>query len=350
MTFTTRRCLRSRARLAGAVFGLVALAGPARTALAADPPPAAASNDAAVHFSRGVTLYSEGDFSAALVEFKRAYEVAPTWRVLFNIGQAHFELHEYVEAHAALQRFLDEGGAQVKPKQRELAQSELAALAERIGRVKVESNVEGATISVDDQAVGVAPLANPVLMSAGVRRLTATADGRPPVEMRVPVAGGDNLSVHLDFAPEVPAASASAADATRTPQDSPLHLASTPPDDRPRPPNRTAAYVTFGVGAAGLVVGSTFGVLALHDRSQLDQVCINRACPPSQNSAIQSLSRDALVSDIGFGVALAGAIAGVVLWIAAPSGTPASSIDGRAPAQAHDTGWRVGPGGLAATF
>ncbi|MCL2449171.1 MAG: tetratricopeptide repeat protein, partial [Polyangiaceae bacterium] len=43
------------------------------TALADD-----ANREAAAHFTRGVTYYGEGDYPAALVEFDRAYAIAPT--------------------------------------------------------------------------------------------------------------------------------------------------------------------------------------------------------------------------------------------------------------------------------
>jgi hypothetical protein len=294
--------------------------------------------EAGTHFSRGVTFYGEGDYPAALVEFTRAYELAPTWRVLFNIGQAHFQLHEYVDALTTLQRFVDEGGDQIKPKQRELVDSELASLAERIGRVTIESNVQGAAVSVDDQAVGITPLTSPVLMSAGIRRVTATHEGRAPVEERVAVAGGDSITVHLEFAP-APAPSAPAPVAT-APGGGPADWAV--PDQTPRSPNRLPAALAFGVAAVGAAVGGTFGILAVDDRSRLDRVCgANKACPPSAQSDIHTLSRDVVVSNVGFGVTLAAVAAGVTLWILAPSLTGHSSAR---------TSWVVVPGAVLGTF
>jgi hypothetical protein len=301
--------------------------------------PADATNDAATHFGRGVTYYGEGDYPAALVEFKRAYSIAPSWRVLFNIGQSHFQLHEYVEAHTALERFLQEGGDQVKPKQRELAQQELASLSERIGRVTVDSNVTGAAVSVDDQVVGTTPLANPVLMSAGIRRVSAVADGRTPVEQRVSVAGGDTITVHLDFATPAQAPVA----ATKAPS-TPMSLDSTPPEAPARPPNRVPAYIAFGGAIAGVAVGTTFGVLALDEHSQLNRSCnAGKGCPASDDSEIHAQSRNAIISDVGFGVAIVGAVVGVTLWLTAPHGRT-GQLGSRTAA------WNVGPGGISGTF
>lgn len=73
------------------------------------PAPVAPSSEARAHFDRGVTFYDETDYPAALVEFKRAYALAPAWQVLFNIGQSYFQVRNYAAALVTLKRFIDEG-------------------------------------------------------------------------------------------------------------------------------------------------------------------------------------------------------------------------------------------------
>jgi uncharacterized membrane protein len=48
---------------------------------------ATATRDAGKHFQRGVSLYGEADYRAALIEFKRAYALAPNAAVLYHVGQ-----------------------------------------------------------------------------------------------------------------------------------------------------------------------------------------------------------------------------------------------------------------------
>ena len=50
------------------------------------------------HFQAGVQFYKENDFRAALIEFKRAYELAPNFKVLYNLGQTSLELQDYASA------------------------------------------------------------------------------------------------------------------------------------------------------------------------------------------------------------------------------------------------------------
>ena len=58
------------------------------------------------HFGQGLKLYKDGDFDAALVQFERAYAVKPNFKVLYNIAQCYFELHQYVEARDTQSRDL----------------------------------------------------------------------------------------------------------------------------------------------------------------------------------------------------------------------------------------------------
>src|SRR5262245_54716328 len=82
--------------------------------------PAAPNNSEAGrgHFDRGVDYYRDGNINAALIEFKRAYEAAPNYRVLFNLGQVANALNDYVEAQRYFQRYLQDGGAEIDAERR----------------------------------------------------------------------------------------------------------------------------------------------------------------------------------------------------------------------------------------
>jgi hypothetical protein len=80
-------------------------------------------------------------------------------------------------------------------------------------------------------------------------------------------------------------------------------------------PLRTGAYVALGVGAAGVAVGTIFGVLALGDRHTLDNACPSQTCGPESQSDIDAMHSHAVISNLGWGVGLAGVGTGVVLWL-----------------------------------
>ena len=63
------------------------------------------------HFARGVELYRGGAYDAALAAFTRAYELAPTYRILYNLAQVQAQRQDYVQALELFARYLGEGAA-----------------------------------------------------------------------------------------------------------------------------------------------------------------------------------------------------------------------------------------------
>src|SRR5690606_16554980 len=51
--------------------------------------------EARTRYDRGTKLYHDGAYEQALIEFERAYELAPAYRILYNIGQAAMLLRDY---------------------------------------------------------------------------------------------------------------------------------------------------------------------------------------------------------------------------------------------------------------
>jgi PEGA domain len=175
---------------------LVSLAIPlALHSVAQAQPSPAATAEAGKHFQRGVTLYNEADFRAALVEFRRAYEIAPNAAVLYNIGQTYYQLQNYAAALMALGRYLTEAGP-TAPHRREVEQT-IDTLQTRVGKVAISTSAPGADITVDDELVGKTPLDDAVLVSIGRRKITALRDGRVTETRFVDVAAGDTITVSL---------------------------------------------------------------------------------------------------------------------------------------------------------
>ncbi len=180
-----------------------ALLGLAAPAALADPPvasPAASPvKEAAKHFHRGVALYGEADYRGALIEFKRAYEIAPNTSVLYNVGETYYQLQNYAAALAVFERYLTEAGT-TAPHRREVEQT-VDILRTRVGKIRVTASAEGCEVTVDDELVGKAPFDSPVTVSVGRRKITAMAPGYTPDTRFVEVAAGDTVDVALSLAP-----------------------------------------------------------------------------------------------------------------------------------------------------
>jgi hypothetical protein len=178
-------------------------AGPETTTSesASDAKPAPAK-EAEGHFQRARQLFDEGDYSLALVEFQRAYDISPNYRVLYNIAQVDIQLFHYAAARVALEKFIEDGGSDIPAQRKAQAERDLKMLAERTAYVRVTTNVP-AEVAIDDQSPMPAPFADYVLVNAGQRKVTIGHAGYAPVTRQLTLAGGDRKDVNVELVPVV---------------------------------------------------------------------------------------------------------------------------------------------------
>src|SRR5262249_3306147 len=103
---TRRTMVGLRAALA---LGLLAVCAPAlaqQTSSRPTTPTTAAQAEAEQRYRRALDLFDEGNFEAALLELRRAYELAPTYRLLYNIAIVNVGLKDYVRAIDYFERYL----------------------------------------------------------------------------------------------------------------------------------------------------------------------------------------------------------------------------------------------------
>lgn len=288
--------------------------------------PDAHAQEASRHFHRGVELSEESDWRAALIEFERAYAIDPNFRVLYDIGQCRYQLHDYPGALNAFQSYLEGGRGLVSPERQATVESDIDSLKGRVAFLHILTHEAGVEISVDDVVVGTTPLAAPVAVSAGRHKVTASKAGSSSEVRYVDVAGEEALDVALNL----------------TSSDAPVGGATASPGQSR---SLVPALVAFGAAAVGVGVGSYLGVLALDDKHDLDRTCALGSCPESSKPLYDDAQRSALWSTVAFGAAIAGAGAGVAYLIFA---RPRESR--RAPATSARV--RVGPGsiGVEGTF
>jgi tetratricopeptide (TPR) repeat protein len=298
----------SRIILAVLALTLATLASPGAKAQDAE----AATRDAGKHFQRGVSLYSEADYRAALIEFKRAYALAPNAAVLYNVGQTEYQLQDYAGALTTFERYLSESSP--AESHRADVEASVQVLRTRVGRLSITTVPAGADVSLDDQPIGKTPLDGPALLvSIGRRRVTASMAGRPPVTRLVDVAAEDSVSVILQMPPaNVPLATASRPEVA---SEGPLTPASGGGSAL-----RAVGWIATGTLAAGAV---TFGLLAVKGSSDLKNA---RSTFPTMSG---TLSHDAnLVSTysaLADSLTAAAIVVGGITLVSALSSSPSSA-------------------------
>lgn len=262
--------------------------------LAAAEPTAADVAKARPHYKRGVELYQDGAFDAALVELEKAYAIAPSYKILYNVGLVYVQLNDFAGALGAYRKYLDEGGKAVDAKRRTEVEKEIDKLQTRVGTVQVNVNVEGADILVDDEVVGKSPQEAPLLVNAGKRKIAASKAGYTPVARVLVIVGGDekDLLLELRSTSEPPKAST-------TPKSTPK--SSTPKTEEPGTPVPWLWWGVTGALAAGTTVA---GVLTLSSQSDLD----DKKAAPSKGDDLQTAADKTRTLAIVTDVLLAGTV------------------------------------------
>lgn len=242
-------------------------------------------------FAKGVSLFREKAYSAALVEFNAAYAAAPSFRIQYNIAQTCNELHDYACAYKAFGKFLADGGKDVPRDQQKTADAELKRLKGLVSSVYVTVNVSDADIAVDDVKVGTSPLADPVLVSSGRHTVTAQKSGLPQARAVVDVPGGvDRIDARLEITESKPPPP--------------------PPIFKEPPPEKSKAPLWIGLGATGVLTATTvtFGILTLGAKSTLheraDELGVSRRDIESAQSKQDTL---AIVTDVVLGATIVAA-------------------------------------------
>lgn len=161
----------------------------------------ALSGEAKTHYDIGRILYRDGDWSGALVRFKRSYELSHEPRLAWNMAACEKNLRHYVRVLGLVEQYLRD--AKLTRDEREKATAFETAVRALVGEVSITVDQPGASVLVDDEPVGRSPFDKPVLMDQGSRRVRVTLEGFRPLEQSVDVDGGGKQELHLVLEREV---------------------------------------------------------------------------------------------------------------------------------------------------
>lgn len=272
-------------------------------------------------YEKGMHLYEvEQDIVGGLTELEHAYEIAPNYRYLFNIGQVAHSAHEYVTSLRCWEAYL--AGGEVPPERKETAQKEIAELKALVAEVTITTNVEGATVLVDDSEEGTTPIA-PFLVNVGPRKITVSKDGKSE-SRKITFAGGSKQTLDIPLSVETIA----------KPIDPPK------PKAEPRSSYVWVGWLLTGTFTAGAVAT---GIAALSVNGSLKEEAYVGATPPDSLESKRS-TRVALAATADALIGAA-AITGVITLIFTIKGSGDDSPSEGAPGPT--TAVRVSPTGLA---
>lgn len=272
--------------------------------------------EARIHFTAGVNLVRDPArprYEEAYAEFKRAYELSGSPRILGNIGLCAMKLERDAEAIEAYARYLSDV-PDLSTEEREQVERDLVVLKATIATITVETSPPGARI-VDSRIIFQGePITNvygPITTRTelGLRRghhvLKARFDNGREVTWETDINGGETRMFELPPAVVSPVPGSVNAPAAST------------KDVVPRP-TPTSVYVVGGATLALGIASLITGLVAVDKRSEFD--AINDGRDPARATDVRSTG-EALnrVSDVLLVGTVIGAGVATYLYLTRPS-------------------------------
>lgn len=297
---------------------------------------------------QGVQLADAGKCPEAIEKLTRAEALHHAPTILGRLGECQVAVGEIVAGTENLNLVVREPLAPTAPKvffdaqtraQKVLtaATPKIAHLVIRLTPADVKASVAVAGRSVPAALIGAERPTDP-----GTHQVTATAEGYKPASATVTLAEGGHQDITLLLEKDPNAVAALPPPTTTTPA---TPTTTEAPPEPVAKKNNTPAYVAFGIGAAGLVVGSVTGALAFGKAGD----CPDKVCP--DQDTLDSAKSMATISTVSFGVGIAGVAVGTILLLTGnkSEAAPAAKLK-PAPKFAMHPYLGVGSLGLTGTF
>ncbi len=315
-----------RLRAVAAVAVVLTLAGAARAQTI--------TPEARQHFDAGVNLLQDPDGARvedAYREFKKAYEISQSPKVLGNIGYCAMKLERDGEAIDAYSTYLRDV-PDIDAEERAQITRDLQTLTVGVSRLSIEVDKPGVTI-VDvrvpvrgERITNTYNLVGSSKLEIGVRPghhlLTAKLDGYDDATWELDAYAGSRDKHAFAMQPKKVAV-----------------VAPPPLGAEQKRGTNVVPWIVAGVGGAMLITGTVTGIVALGKTSDIEKSCPNDTCPKSfdldgQRSSARTFVRLTDILFIGGAVLAAG---GVTWALLANGGDDKASI-------------AIGPGGVGGRF
>lgn len=256
-------------------------------------------------FRQGRELMNEGKYDAACPKFAESHRLDPGGGTLLNLAVCHEGQGKLATAWAEFQEALALARADGREDRTSLAEQRITAIEPQLARLTVSlpsHAPEDTVVSVNGTPLGQAAWGSPMPVDAGAVRVEASAPGRRKFSKSIDVSDGENVVVEVPELVEL-----SAGEGASEPTDSGTASGE---------PNHAAAYVVGGLGLASIGVGSYFGVQAIQDRNEANDLGCDDECP---NEAAHQVEKSAVfngwLSTAGIAAGLAAVGVAVYLYV-----------------------------------
>jgi hypothetical protein len=328
--------MKRRKPLLTCMLGLFGTVAQLHTSIARAEDASAAETAAARALAvEGLKLAQANNCADAVPKLERAEKLYHSAVVASRLGECYVSVGRLVEGTEVLRKVLREPQPADAPpglaKALDRAQRVLDTAKPRLAGLTVKvAAVADMRVKIDGNLLQSALVDSEVPTDPGEHNIEVSAPGFLKAGSRITLGDGEKKSVTLSLVRDpnavVPVAPVSDAGAThptsapsaRDPEPTPTPAAQ-PGSSAKREPNRAAAYVSLGIGAAGVAAGGVLGVLTMQRHKELQGRCPNDVCTLAEQQDLDSAKRLGNFSTIAFGVGGAGLVLGTVLFFTAGS-------------------------------
>lgn len=305
---------RGNSRFAWCVAALLSLsAGVARAEPSADQAAAAEAL-----FREGRDLVAKGKLAEACPKFAASQRLDPGYGTQWNLADCLERLGRTASAWAAFREAADMASRAGQADREAKATRRAADLEGKLERlaVTVTTPADGLVVRRNGAVLDAGAWGAPLPVDPGKHRVEATAPGKEPFSVEAQTAGPGQV-VTVEVPPLEDAPAATAATPPPGPLAAPLQPAAGGDGDGGAGTRRTLSFVAGGVGVAGVVTGSIFGLLASSRWNQAqDEHCRTETlCDARGVALVEDAKSAAKLSTAGFIVGGVGLAAGVALFV-----------------------------------
>lgn len=269
-------------------------------------------------FHDGRQLLEAGQVATACAKFAESQRLAPALGSLLNLAACH-ELEgktasawvEFSEAATLAERAGARERAAYATQRRDALERELARVT-----VSVSAWHDGMRVTIDGHEIRPGAFGTAIPVDPGAHRIQASAPGRRTWEQALVVGrGASTLAIQVPELEAIPSPTGPASEPKpppAPPPTSPRALGS-PPSGRTDGGTGSTTHLplliaTGTMAAAGIGIGTVYGLRTFSEKREADRECPSRSCP--SRTAVEANERAydaALVSTVAFGLGTASA-------------------------------------------
>jgi tetratricopeptide (TPR) repeat protein len=211
-------------------------------------------------FQEGTRYYNDGEFLRAAEAFRKAYEIRPIWKLLFNIAQAEAAAKRYGLALEAFESYMARGGDEVSLMRSEEVMTEMTRLRMLVSVLEVDAP-DGISVLIDNYKRATLPASRPIRVAVGKHEVKLMMDGRLVYQESVEVVG--NVTASVRYAPEEMITETVTAEAAITVEENDGEQGTSPILSQPtQADKRRKIFLASAISAAALAVGGiTMGII-----------------------------------------------------------------------------------------